>query len=58
MELQYLQLGNPNYVNANAVNSWEQVVAIRVTLIMENSTQDPVNQNLRTISQVINLRNH
>lgn len=58
MELQYLQLGSPNYVNANAVNSWEQVVAIRVTLIMENSTQNPVSQNLRTISQVINLRNH
>jgi type IV pilus assembly protein PilW len=58
MELQYLQLGNPNYVNANAVTAWEEVVAIRVTLVMANNTDNPVAENLRTISQVINLRNH
>jgi type IV pilus assembly protein PilW len=58
MQLQYLQLGAANYVDANAVNSWPDVVAVRVTLIMENNAQTPVSINMRTISQVINLRNH
>ena len=58
MELQYLERGGANYINANAVNAWEDVVAMRVTLVMQNNAQTPVSLNMRTISQVINLRNH
>jgi len=61
MQLQYLQNGNANYVNANTIttaNAWADVVAIRVTLVMQNNAQTPVSLNMRTISQVINLRNH
>lgn len=58
MQLQYLQLGNANYENANPNIVWPNVVAVRVTLLMQNNAQTPMSLNMRTISQVINLRNH
>ncbi len=58
MEIQYLQTGHANYVDANAVTAWADVVAIRVTIIMSNDPQTPMPVEMRTISQVINLRNH
>ncbi len=58
MQIQYLRVGNANYVDANAVNNWADVVAIRVTLVMQNNMDTPLPLEMRTISQVINLRNH
>lgn len=58
LEIQYLQVSHSNYVDANAVAAWEDVVAIRVTIVMKNDSQTPMPIEMRTISQVINLRNH
>lgn len=58
LQVQYLSRGAANYVNANAVTSWEDVVALRVTLTLANDTRMPVAAGLRTFTQVINLRNH
>ncbi len=58
LQIQYLSRGAANYVNANAVADWEQVVALRATLTLTNDAKMPVAAGLRTFTQVINLRNH
>lgn len=58
MQIQYLQVGHANYVDVNGVDAWADVVAIRVTLVMQNDMETPMPLEMRTISQVINLRNH
>lgn len=58
LQIQYLSRNASNYVNANAVPDWEQVVALRVTLTLANNTQTPVAAGLRTFTQVVHLRNH
>ena len=58
MELQYLQLGHANYVDAHEVASWQDVTAVRVTIVLQDHAQTPMPAAMRTITQVINLRNH
>lgn len=58
LQIQYLSRDAANYVNANLVADWEQVVAMRATLTLANATNSPVAAGLRTFTQVINLRNH
>ncbi|WP_208933531.1 PilW family protein [Rheinheimera sp. F8] len=58
LQVQYLSRDTANYVDANAVPDWEQVVALRATLTLANDAKMPVAAGLRTFTQVINLRNH
>ncbi len=58
LQIQYLSRNAANYVNAPAVADWEQVIALRATLTLENDPKMPVAAGLRTFTQVINLRNH
>lgn len=58
MQIQYLSSGAANYVNANLITDWEQVVALHITLTLTNDAHSPVAAGFRTFTQVVNLRNH
>lgn len=61
LDIQYLRHNQANYVDANVINNanaWPEVVAARVTIVMQNDPKMPTPDDMRTISQVINLRNH
>ena len=57
LQLQYLQRGTANYVDAPAVVDWETVVSVRAVLTLADDPRSPVALALREISQVVNLRN-
>lgn len=57
LQLQYLQRGTANYVDASAGVVWENVVSVRAVLTLANNPSAPVALALREISQVVNLRN-
>lgn len=58
LQLQYLVRGAASYVNAAAVTDWEQVVAMRATLVLAQNSQMPIAVGYRTFTAVMNLRNH
>ncbi len=61
LDIQYLRHNQANYVDANVIsnaNAWPEVVAARVTIEMQDDPKMPMPVEMRTISQVINLRNH
>jgi type IV pilus assembly protein PilW len=57
-QLQYLVRGAGSYVNASAVTDWEQVIALRATLVLAQNSQMPTAAGYRTYTAVMNLRNH
>lgn len=57
LQLQYLQRGTANYVDAPAVVDWETVVSVRAVLTLEDNVKTPMALGMRQISQVVNLRN-
>lgn len=57
-QLQYLVRDAGSYVNASAVTDWEQVIALRATLVLAQNSQMPTAAGYRTYTAVMNLRNH
>lgn len=57
LQLQYLQRGTANYVDASAGVNWGDVVSVRAVLTLADNPNAPVALALREISQVANLRN-
>lgn len=57
LQLQYLQRGTANYVDATAVADWEAVMSVRAVLTLEDNPQSSIALAMRQISQVVNLRN-
>ncbi len=57
LQLQYLIQGASNYVDANLVADWGEVMSIRATLTLADNPTMPMALGIRQISQVINLRN-
>lgn len=60
MQLQYLESGALDYVDANAVGSWEDVTAVRVTVTVQStdaSVSTDGNRLQRQFSHVVTLRN-
>lgn len=57
-QLQYLLRDGVGYVNAPAVTDWEQVIAIRATIVLAQQANMPVAEGYRTYTTVLNLRNH
>lgn len=58
LQLQYLVRDGANYVNAPAVTDWEEVMAIRATIVLAQNASMPVAEGYRTYTAVLNLRNH
>lgn len=57
LELQYLEDGTANYVDANPGLAWDRVVSVRAVLTLEDNPARPTAIGMRQISQVVNLRN-
>lgn len=65
LQLSYLVAGQDQYVNGQssdfntpATVDWGSVVAVRATLVLKADPQQPLSQQARTLSHVIQLRNH
>lgn len=58
LQLKYLVAGAAAYVDATAVADWEAVVAAKVTLTLADPDGADVALGLRTLTMVVNLRNH
>lgn len=57
LQLQYLEQGNANYVDANFVLNWLDVMSVRAVLTLANNPARPTALGMRQITQVVNLRN-
>ncbi len=65
LQLSYLVAGQEQYVNGQssdfntaATVDWGAVVAVRATLVLKDDPKQPLSLQARTLSHVIQLRNH
>lgn len=60
MQLRYLQIGNPDFVNAGKITDWTQVTAVQVALTLQSTVQRAGTDNkplIRQLLTTVTLRN-